>query len=126
MSSEAERKVLLRATYRQVGPDGEEAGGFTDPRNPWGGADDAVPEMLCGERFVAWRDANTTWIELGIEEAARFVAEFPGGVWDATEAEFSTVDYARGTRRAVLLHVEGADGDVEQVMRAAFPAMGAA
>lgn len=102
-------------------------GGYTDPHNPWGGPDSEIPEGLCGEPFAAWREENTTsfvvddadpetldgdfddngeWFYFpAMATAARFIVDFPGGVWDFCEGE-SSMDFRTGIDRSVTLHVD--------------------
>src|SRR5688572_2919136 len=99
--------VLLRATYESIEwddryDDPQETRGYTNPRNPWYGFKDEVPEGLVGPAFTAWRDKNAETLTLTLWEAAEFVANFPGGVWDYTEGESEL--QADGTWLSVTLH----------------------
>lgn len=105
--------ITMRATFQDVEWESDEpdteptiTGGFTDPNNPWGGFRSEAPEGLVGEAFVAWRDENVETLTFDdIEEAAEFIVDFPGGVWDWCEGESST-DYKTGVNTEVTLHVE--------------------
>lgn len=115
--------IRMRATYMiHTWPDEpdtypDEESGYTDPRNPWGGFRDAVPDDLIGEAFARWRDENAAVIEFdSVEEAAQFVADFPGGVWDWEETEWDRLDDGRDME--VTLHLVN-DDDKEAVFAAA-------
>lgn len=118
---------VLTATYETLlwtDPEEEEGyeriGGYTDPRNPWGGFKTEIPEELYGEAFAQWRDTeiipylsvsfDTVW------EAAEFANDFPGGVWNYSESE-SEQDYRTGEYKSVTLHVhEGSESSLFEVM----------
>lgn len=79
--------------------------GYCDPQNPWG----TLPHYV---------DESTDWPEgrqepitvtLPLWEAAEFIRDFPGGVWDFREGEPSTIDYGEGIDADVTLHVAGAE-----------------
>lgn len=109
-------QVTMRATYTDMWwesdePDTPESreDGFTDPHNPWGGwkvrTDDEGERINAGD--PEWPDA---YIEIAtfdtLWEAAEFVVDFQGGVWDFREGEYDTVDYRTGRQREVTLHVQ--------------------
>lgn len=120
--------IVLRATFEHVwwedgAEDPCEERGYTDPRNPWGGIDAIVPDGLCGAPFAAWRDKNAETVTFQPDEFAEcvdFVADFPGGVWNAEtecEAEQNVRD---GTWRRVWLHVDGKPADIAAIIERAF------
>lgn len=100
--------ITMSATYDIVawfGDDEEptESGGFTDPENPWGGFRVELPAQE--NRSPQWYTENVTTVEFDdLFEAARFVADFPGGVWDHRECE-AEQDYRSGEYTRVTLHV---------------------
>lgn len=106
--------ITMRATYQRHWYESDEPDteptfehGYTNPHNPWGGLRSEVPDELCGEAFVAWRDENVDVVEFDtMFEAAEFVADFPGGVWDYREGECECVDYRDGVYMHVTLHVD--------------------
>lgn len=104
--------IRMRATYdetwRESADDDAEtltAGGYTDPSNPWGGFRYEKPDGLVGEAFVVWQAENAEVVEFDtVEEAAQFVADFPGAVWDLwPDCDESTNGDDRSMR--VVLHV---------------------
>ncbi len=145
-------KIIMRATYTEYDwpvegdADYHEGdnyprieNGYADIHNPWGGFDAEVPEALCGEPFVAWRDENVKAFVLddtdpeGLDEeemdddgvwhalnafdtAARFIESFEGGVWDLWESEPQVKDYRTGISREVTLHVEVAPDPFTQLL----------
>lgn len=104
-------KVTMRATYERLWWESDEPDtepdterGYTDPCNPWGGLRAEVDPALCGEEFGEWRDANADLIEFdNMWDAAEFVVDFPGGVWDYREGEYSSG--TDGVEMSVTLHV---------------------
>lgn len=104
-------KITARATYETITPgegeDYEIEGGFTDPRNPWGGFRIELPADVYGERAKEWMKDNVEVVEFAtIREAAEFVLEFPGAVWDYGDLECdASVDYQTGAETTVMLHV---------------------
>lgn len=109
-------KVHMRATYEDQWYESDEPDtypesetGFTDPHNPWGGwkvrTDDEGRRINAGD--PRWPDAYIEVAEFdNLWEAAEFVVDFPGGVWNFREGEWSTEDYRTGRQREVTLHVD--------------------
>lgn len=105
--------ITMTATYSDTEWESDEpdtdptiTSGFTDPRNPWGGFHSEVPEGLVGEAFTEWCKDNVERLEFDdVNEAAEFIAEFPGGVWDWSESE-PDLNYRTGVYTEVTLHVE--------------------
>lgn len=103
--------VTIRATYDCVYfPDGEEDaatwGGWCDPSNPWGTlwGDD---EYRADDDSDAYgRNGPPVELTLPVGEAARFLADFPGGVWDLCEGS-SSVNYRTGVDVSVTAHADG-------------------
>lgn len=108
--------ITMRATYTDSWYESDEPdtyptteGGFTSPTNPWGGwkvsTEEDARKLNAGD--PNWPDA---YIEVetfdNLWDAAEFVVEFPGGVWDFREGEWSTEDYRTGREREVTLHVQ--------------------
>jgi hypothetical protein len=106
-------RIRMRATFgttvwESPEPDTEPTvgHGFTDPNNPWGGLRAEMPEGICGDLAAKWIDQNAETVEFtSLEEAAEFVADFPGGVWDYSDSEHQVIDYATGEDMEVTLHV---------------------
>jgi hypothetical protein len=106
--------IKVTATYDTVEWDGEdedpiEHGGYTDPSNPWGGFRQEMPntpEEAGYDSWAAWSAENVDTVEFEtVEEAAQFVVDFPGGVWDLRECNPET-DHRTGVTMSVTLHVE--------------------
>lgn len=105
--------ITMTATYDTTEWESEEPDtdptithGFTDPSNPWGGFKHEMPDGCVGDAAKAWMAENVERLEFGdFEEAAQFVADFPGGVWDYRECE-ADQDYRTGVYTRVTLHVE--------------------
>lgn len=103
--------VTFTATYDCVyWPDPEDDtpmtwGGWCDPHNPWGTSNDDIPEQ--------W-DTSTTeepiTVELPIWQAAEFIRDFPGGVWDVSLC-CPSENYRTGVSTQVTLHVAGPGAD---------------
>jgi hypothetical protein len=107
--------VTFTATYDCVywsAPDGELEcepttwGGWCDPCNPWGTVDDDIPE--------SW-DTSQTEEPIGhvlpIWQAAEFIADFPGAVWDWQDDCHPSENYRTGVSTRVTLHVAGPGAD---------------
>jgi hypothetical protein len=96
-------------TYFWENPEDEwpiETSGYTDPMNPWGGFKTETPPGLVGAEFSRWRDENVTTVEFDTGwEAAEFILDFSGGVWDYSESE-SEEDYRTGVWTQVTLFVQ--------------------
>jgi hypothetical protein len=77
--------------------------GYCDPQNPWG----TVPRTVDEETDwpEGWQEPRP--VTLPVWQAAEFIRDFPGGVWDFREGEPSTICYAEGIDADVTLHVEG-------------------
>lgn len=102
--------IEMTATYDEVWfeegeEDPHELGGFTDPHNPWGGFRTELP--AAENPGPEWYAENVTTVSFaGVEEAAEFVVDFPGGVWNYSESE-SGQDVRTGHWLSVTLHVGG-------------------
>ena len=103
--------VTIRATYDcAYFPDGEEDpatwGGWCDPSNPWGTlwGDDEYRADDDGDAYG--RNGPPVELTLPAGEAARFLADFPGGVWDLCEGS-SSVNYQTGVDVTVTAHADG-------------------
>lgn len=104
--------VTMTATYSRMWYESDEPDtdptmehGWTDPRNPWGGFRTEVPEHE--SPTPEWYEENVEKITFdNLWEAAEFVVDFPGGVWDFREGEYDTVDYRKGIEMEVTLHVQ--------------------
>lgn len=102
--------ITMAATYETVQweeeceePDVER--GYTDPSNPWGGWRYAMPESMHGEAARAWIAENAETVTFHtLQEAAQFVADFPGGVWAYSEC---WPEQDTGAYTTVTLHVDG-------------------
>jgi hypothetical protein len=100
--------ITMSATYDTTLWEGEdeepiEGGGFTDPTNPWGGFRVELPAHE--NRTPQWYTENVTTVSFDdIAEAAQFVVDFPGAVWDYCEGE-AEQDYRTGEYTSVTLHV---------------------
>ena len=110
-------QITMTATYQTTvwesdEPDTEPTicGGFTDPSNPWGGFKCELPDGCVGEAAEAWMAENVETLTFDtVEEAAQFVADFPGGVWDYSASE-PEMDHKTGVYMEVTLHVKGSAG----------------
>lgn len=93
-----------------VYPDTE--GGYTDPSNPWGGFRQVMPNTPGEAGYVdwaAWSAENVETLTLTLWDAALFVLDFPGAVWDHptfTDCDPS-IDYGTGESMTVTAHVRG-------------------
>lgn len=104
--------IVMRATYEilrfddEPDTEPEREGGYTDPSNPWGGFRSEMPNELWGEALDAWCAENIETVQFdSLWDAAEFVVEFPGGVWDYCEGEYD-VNYRTGDHMSVTLHVD--------------------
>jgi hypothetical protein len=104
--------IVMRATYEilhwddEPDTEPEREGGYTDPNNPWGGFRSEVPDDLTGEAFTAWCAENIETVQFdSLWDAAEFVVDFPGAVWDYCEGDYST-NYRTGDEMGVTLHVD--------------------
>lgn len=77
-------------------------GGYCDPSNPWSTLDD---EYRSGRSYND-PDDDPIPVVLPVYAAAEFLAQFPGGVWDATESE-AEMGMTTGVWRRVTAHVDG-------------------
>lgn len=115
--------IKMTATYDTVEwEDGCEepitTGGYTDPSNPWGGWKNEMPDDIHGEAAKAWATENVETVTFNnLLEAAEFVADFPGGVWDYSECE-AEQDYRTGVSTRVTLHVDGFETAVFNIAHA--------
>lgn len=111
--------ITMTATYDDVWWDGDdddedpqERGGYTDPRNPWGGFRQEMPSTPGDAGYStweAWMGDNVETVSFdNVEEAAQFVIDFPGGVWDLRDGE-PEMDYKTGHTISVTLHVDRGD-----------------
>lgn len=108
-------RITLSATYETITWSDEDEdgytreGGYTSPTNPWGGLRYAMPDDVYGEAAAAWKAENAETVTFtSLVAAARFVADFPGGVWDYSESPWEN-------DTSVTLHVEGSNEDVVAV-----------
>jgi hypothetical protein len=114
--------IQMTATYDTVEwEDGSEepitTHGFTDPSNPWGGWKYELPDGVVGETAKAWMAENVETLTFNnLLEAAQFVADFTGGVWDYSECE-PDQDYRTGISTRVTLHVHGHEQAVFAIAR---------
>jgi hypothetical protein len=104
--------VTLRATYTcwwwpsdEPDTDHWTWGGWCDPRNPWGTADDEPRETYDVE------GDEPIELVLPIYEAAEFIRDFPGAVWDWHDDCDASQNYVNGAYTTVTLHVSG-EGEV--------------
>lgn len=104
--------VTFTATYECTywpDPEGDEPlcwGGWCDPHNPWGTSNDDIPEQwdtMTTERPIT--------IELPIWQAAEFIRDFPGGVWELGRECDPSENYRTGVTTQVTLHVSGPGAD---------------
>lgn len=68
--------------------------GWVDPRNPWGSLEQESEDRSCEPDSVT----------LPLMEAAEFLSDFPGGVWDYSESE-SEQDIRTGEWKSVTAHI---------------------
>jgi hypothetical protein len=103
--------ITMSATFETVEYDDHDdgplyGGGYTSPTNPWGGFKYNLPDGCHGEAAEAWMAENVETVTFdSIEEAAQFVADFPGGVWQYSQGTPSTD--AAGVETTVTLIVDG-------------------
>lgn len=82
-------------------PDPTVWGGFCDPTNPWGTADDDLPtyedwaKPFIGEPIV---------LTLPMDEAVDFALDFTGAVWDLVHDCESSPNWRTGVDTTVTLH----------------------
>lgn len=109
--------VKLTATYETLGewPEGadepEREGGYTDPCNPWGGFKSAMPDRPEDAGYTSWQAWSADYVrteELTLWDAAVFVLEFPGAVWDRVHDCDPSINYRTGEETTVTLHVDPA------------------
>ena len=81
-------------------------GGWCDPSNPWGTlwGDDEYRADDDGDAYG--RNGPPVELTLPVGEAARFLADFPGGIWDLCEG-VSQVNYQTGVFVTVTAHADG-------------------
>lgn len=81
-------------------------GGWCDPSDPWGTlwGDDGCRADDGADAYG--RNGPPVEIVLPVFEAARFLVDFPGGVWDLCEGE-SSVNYRTGVDVSVTAHAHG-------------------
>lgn len=102
--------VILRAIYSCTLFTSDEEypmewGGFCDPYNPWGTADEEPRDNYHVEGDEAVE------VELPIDEAVRFVEDFPGGVWELNQECQPEQSPRTGVYTQVTLHVSGPGAD---------------
>lgn len=107
--------ATLRATYTcwwwptdEPDTDPWTWGGFCDPQNPWGTADDTPREVYSvdGDEPIE--------LHLPVYEAAEFIRDFPGAVWDLRDmCDMCAPDqsFRNGAYTNVTLHVSGDAGE---------------
>lgn len=72
-------------------------------------------EALRSALWEQWTAENVETVVCdNLWEAAEFVVDFPGGVWDFREGEYST-EYRTGIDKEVTLHVEDHDAAVFEI-----------
>lgn len=81
-------------------------GGWCDPCNPWGTLYGDDEYRADDETDSYGRNGPPVEITLPVGEAARFLADFPGGVWDLCEGE-SSANLSTGVDVSVTAHVDG-------------------
>lgn len=109
--------VTFTATYECVyWPEPEDCdphvwGGWCDPDNPWGTADDDIPfdDLVAIGGIRDYGEPITT--ELPIWQAGDFIASFPGAVWDWQNDCDPSENYRTGVSTRVTLHVAGPGAD---------------
>jgi hypothetical protein len=115
--------ITLRATYScdlSLGEDDiAEWGGFCDPANPWGTADDdynpdAPPHDPNDEPIILTEADFDT-----LDDIVTFVRDFPGAVWDVVHDCDSSQNMRTGVYTRVTLHVDGPIA--VDVLNAAYP-----
>lgn len=87
-------------------------GGWCDPANPWGTADDDRPTddgFDHGEPIV---------LTLPIYTAAEFLAAFPGAIWDTDVECEPSQNYGTGVYTTVTAHVDGPGATAALVLAA--------
>jgi hypothetical protein len=106
--------ITMHASYEAVRWEGEDeepivAYGLTDPSNPWGGFSAEQPEGLHGPDAARWHaDHVMTETFDNLIDAAQFVVDFPGAVWDMPNSYCEpNIDYGSGEETTVMLHVDG-------------------
>jgi len=82
--------------------DPDERGGWVDPSNPWGSFEQDRDDDSC----------EPAAIYLPLVEAAEFLLEFPGAVWDYSEGE-AEQNVRTGEWKSVTAHV---DHDVAELV----------
>lgn len=102
----------MRASYEEVEwpdevDDPEIRHGWTDPHNPYGGLKTETTDLWGDAAGAAMDEAETVEFD-DVWEAAEFIVDFPGGVWDYSEGE-SDFDYGTGISTGVTLHVDEGD-----------------
>ena len=104
-----ERTVTMRATYDCVLWHGEddysEWGGYCDPENPWGTADDEYDES---DESDAYGRGEPIVLELPFDDAVEFIRDFPGAVWDLHD-HCDASQNRTGVWTRVTLHVDDYD-----------------
>lgn len=107
--------VTIRATYDCTywpsdEPDTEPAqwGGWCDPDNPWGTADDRYDP---DDTADAYGRGEPIEIELEPDDAVTFLVDFPGAIWDTGIECDPEQDYRTGVYTSVTAHVSGPDAE---------------
>lgn len=100
--------VTLRATYTcwwwpsdEPDTDHWTWGGWCDPQNPWGTADDEPREQYHVE------GDEPIDLFLPVYQAAEFIRDFTGGVWDLQTESDPDQNFRNGAYTNVTLHVVG-------------------
>lgn len=113
-------EVTFRATYECYywPDDGQENPwtwhGYCDPCNPWGTLNDDVPAApsiwgtVAGDEPIEYT--------LPIWQAAEFIANFPGGVWDLQWECQPDQNYRTGVYSDVTLHMDGDGAEAAMVI----------
>lgn len=110
-----EPMVTLRATATVYGyADDNDAESYDEIESGWVDPDNPYGSLLFDEcddtSSVAWPFLT---LELPLREAARYAANFPGGVWDLCEDADGSQNYRTGETRFAYLHVSASDPAVE-------------
>lgn len=105
-------KIRMHATYETTLWESEDdaeptlTSGYTNPCNPWGGWKSEMPERAHGPELAAWVAENVQEeVFTSVADAAEFVAEFSGAVWDLVPDCSPNIDYRTGEETTVTLHV---------------------
>lgn len=103
--------ITIRATYDctywpDPEPDTDPAqwGGWCDPSNPWGTADDTYDEHDTADAYGRGEPID---LVMTPAEAIDFLVDFPGSIWDTYIECDPSQDYRTGVYTTVIAHIEG-------------------